>query len=54
MLNFCMRGCSKAVGLSVLSFGLGVIAGAFLPIAIIAVLEMIFLLVFGYLCLFKW
>ena len=54
MLNCCMRGCSKAVGLSVLSFALGVIAGAFLPIAIIAVIEMIFLLIFGYLCLFKW
>ena len=49
MLNCCMRGCSKAVGLAA-----GVIAGAFLPMAIIAVIEMIFLLLFGYLCLFKW
>lgn len=37
-----------------LSFCAGVIAGAFLPMAIIAVIEMIFLLLFGYLCLFKW
>ena len=29
MLNCCMRGCSKAVGLTALSFGAGVIAGAF-------------------------
>lgn len=54
MLNFCMRGCSKAIGLSILSFCVGIIAGAFLPIAVVAVLEMIFLLIFGYLCLFKW
>lgn len=54
MLNCCMRGCSKAVGLAALSFCVGVIAGAFLPMAIIAVIEMIFLLLFGYLCLFKW
>ncbi|MCC8161232.1 MAG: hypothetical protein LUF26_06880 [Firmicutes bacterium] len=54
MLNFCMRGCSKAAGLAVLAFCLGVIAGAFLPIAMVAVLEMIFLLAFGYFCLFKW
>ena len=53
MLNCCMRGCSKAVGLTALSFCAGVIAGAFLPMAIIAVIEMIFLLLFGYLCLFK-
>lgn len=53
MLNCCMRGCSKAVGLAALSFCAGVIAGAFLPMAIIAVIEMIFLLLFGYLCLFK-
>ncbi|MCH5210308.1 MAG: hypothetical protein J1F01_05015 [Oscillospiraceae bacterium] len=49
-----MKGCSKAAGLSILSFCLGIIAGAFLPIAIVAVIEMIFLLCFGYLCLFKW
>lgn len=54
MLNFCMRGCSKAAGLSVLSFSIGIIAGAFLPIAMIAVIELIFLLLFGYLCLFVW
>ena len=39
MLNCCMRGCSKAVGLAALSFCAGVIAGAFLPMAIIAVIE---------------
>lgn len=54
MLNVCMRGCSKAVGLASLSFCLGVIAGAFLPIAVVAIVEMAFLLLFGYLCLFKW
>ena len=54
MLNFCMRGCSKAIGLSALSFCVGVVAGAFLPIVVVAVIEMLFLLFFGYLCLFKW
>lgn len=54
MLNFCMRGCAKAVGLAILSFCLGVIAGAFLPAAWVAVIEMLMLIVFGYLCLFKW
>lgn len=54
MLNVCMRGCSKAVGLASLSFCLGVLAGAFLPIAVVAVVEMLMLILLGYLCLFKW
>lgn len=54
MVNFCMRGSAKAVGLTALSFCLGVIAGMFFPIALVAVTEMILLILFGYLCLFKW
>lgn len=54
MLNFCMCGCAKAAGLCALSFCIGVIAGMFFPIAFVAVLEMLLLLAFGYLCLFKW
>ena len=40
MLNCCMRGCSKAVGLAALSFCAGVIAGAFLPMAIKTIFKM--------------
>lgn len=54
MLNFCMRGFAKAVGLAILSFCLGVIAGACLPAVWVAVIEMLMLIAFGYLCLFKW
>ena len=54
MLNFCMRGCSKAAGLSALSFCLGIVAGMFLPIAAVAVIETLLLVLIGYLCLFKW
>lgn len=54
MVNFCLRGCAKAVGLTALSFCLGVIAGLFFPIAVVAVIEMVLLVIFGYLCLFKW
>lgn len=54
MLNICMRGCSKAIGLASLAFCTGVVAGAFLPIAMLAVMELILLLLLGYLCLFKW
>ncbi|MCD8390937.1 MAG: hypothetical protein LUD03_03755 [Firmicutes bacterium] len=54
MPDFCMRGCSRAVGLASLSFCFGIIAGMFLPLAAVAVIELIFLLVFGYFCLFKW
>lgn len=54
MVDFCLRGCAKAVGLTALSFCLGVIAGLFFPIAVVAVIEMVLLVIFGYLCLFKW
>ena len=54
MVDFCMRGCAKAVGLSALSFCLGIVAGLFFPVAVVAVMEMILLITFGYLCLFKW
>lgn len=42
MINFCMRGCSKAVGLAALSFCAGMLAGLFLPLAAVAVIELIF------------
>lgn len=54
MINFCMRGCAKTAGLTILSFCIGVIAGLFLPIAAVAVIETILLILFGYLCLFRW
>ena len=54
MIDFCMKGCSKAVGLGALSFCIGILAVLFLPLAAVAVIEMILLVVFGYLCLFKW
>lgn len=54
MLNLCMRGCSKAAGLSALSFCIGIVAGLFLPIAAVAVIETLLLILIGYLCLFKW
>ncbi len=54
MLNFSMCGCAKAAGLTALAFCIGVVAGLFFPIAFLAVLEMILLVTFGYLCLFKW
>lgn len=54
MLNFCMKGCEKTAGLVALSFSAGIVAGLFLPIAAVAVLEMVFLIIFGYCCLFKW
>ena len=54
MLNWCMRGCSRAAGLSALSFCLGIVTGMFLPIAAVAVIETLMLILIGYLCLFKW
>lgn len=54
MIDLCMKGCAKAAGLAALSFCLGITAGLFLPLAAVAVIEMILLIVFGYLCLFKW
>jgi hypothetical protein len=53
MVNFCMRGCTKAIGLSALSFCIGIAAGVFLPIAAVAVVETLMLIFIGYLCLFK-
>ncbi len=54
MINFCMHGCAKAIGLTSLAFCLGVISGMFFPVAFVAVIEMLLLILFGYLCLFKW
>lgn len=54
VVNFCMRGCSKAAGLSALSFCTGIIAGMFLPIEAVAVIETVLLIFIGYLCLCKW
>lgn len=49
-----MSGCAKTAGLTSLAFCFGIIAGMFLPLAAVVVIEMVFLLIFGYLCLFKW
>lgn len=54
MLNICMRGCTRAAGLVALSFSLGIATGIFLPTAVIAAIELILLIIIGYLCLFKW
>ena len=54
MLNFCMGGASKAVGLSVLTFTIGVIIGMLCPIQVLAVIELVLLILVGYLCLCKW
>jgi len=54
VVNVCMRGCSKAAGLAALSFCLGIVAGLFLPIAAVAVIETVLLIMIGYLCLFRW
>lgn len=54
MINFCMCGAAKAIGLSILTFTLGVIIGMLCPIQILAVIELAMLVLLGYLCLFKW
>ena len=54
MINFCMRGAPKAVGLSILTFCIGILLGLLCPLYVLAVIEMIMLTLFGYLCLFKW
>ena len=54
MVNICMRGASKAVGLAILTFCLGIILGISCPIVVLAIVEMVLLTILGYLCLFKW
>lgn len=54
MLNFCMRGASRAAGLAILSFCLGILTGRFLPVVWVAAIELSILVFFGYMCLFKW
>ena len=46
-------GC-KAVGLAALTFCIGTVAGMILPIAVVAVLEAILIVLMGYCCLFRW
>lgn len=52
--RFHMCDSVKAIGLSILAFNLGIIAGMFCPLHIFAVIELAILTVLGYLCLFKW
>lgn len=54
MINLCMPGCSKAIGLGALSFCIGIVVGMVCPPAVIAVIETLMLILLGYLCLFKW
>lgn len=54
MINFCMCQAAKAIGLSILTFTVGVIIGMLCPIQVLAVIELIMLVLLGYLCLFKW
>ena len=54
MVNFCMCGAAKAIGLSILTFIVGLLIGMFCPLYILAVIELLLLILLGYLCLFKW
>jgi len=54
MINVCDSGFAKTLGLSALAFCCGMICGMFLPLAVVAVVETLLLITFGYLCLFKW
>ena len=54
LINVCASGFSKTLGLVALSFCTGMICGMFLPLAVVAVIETVLLITFGYLCLFKW
>lgn len=54
MVKFCMCNAAKAIGLSILAFNLGIIAGMFCPLQVFAIIELLMLSVLGYLCLFKW
>lgn len=49
----CTHGAPKAIGLSVITFSLGVVVGLLCPMYILAVAELIVLALLGYLCLFK-
>lgn len=54
MINFCICGASKAIGLSILTFSVGIVIGMLCPLPALAVIELAMLLLLGYLCLFKW
>lgn len=54
MVNFCMCGAAKAIGLSILTFTVGLLIGMFCPLYVLAVIELLLLILLGYLCLFKW
>lgn len=54
MINFCMCGAAKAIGLSILTFSAGIVIGIFCPMQVLAVIELFMLFLLGYLCLFKW
>lgn len=45
---------AKMSGLFILSFCTGMIAGLFLPVAFIAVIETMLLILLAWLCLFRW
>jgi hypothetical protein len=49
-----MCGAAKAIGLSILTFSIGIVIGMFCPMQVLAVIELFMLFLFGYLCLFKW
>lgn len=49
----CMRGASKAIGLSLLTFSIGVLAGLLCPLYVLAIIELFVLALLGYLCLLK-
>lgn len=54
MICISKCGASKAVGLAILTFSIGVVVGMCCPLQVLAVIEFILLLLLGYICLFKW
>lgn len=54
MINFCMCSAARSVGLALLAFTAGAVLGLICPLQILAIVELVILAVFGYLCMFKW
>ena len=52
-INLSALGC-KISGILILAFCIGTVTGLFLPIAAVAIIEALLLIMLAYLCLFKW
>ena len=53
MVNICLCREIRAVGLAILAYTLGVMLGMLCPLQILAIVELLIMAAFGYLCLFK-